>query len=83
MKNIIIFVNVIALLVLLSSCSTTTSNTTTDSSGNVYRLVSAAKGDQVEIWEKIKPLDTNSWYTPTLASLIYTNLPKEFNPLMR
>lgn len=59
-----------------------------DSSGQKYRFVSPeivnANGTTTaELWEKIEPLDTNHWYTPTLASKIYTNQPPLFNSLMR
>lgn len=60
----------------------------TDSMGNQYRFVSPetknADGSvTTELWEKIKPLDTNRWYTPTLGSRFDTNHPPLFNSLMR
>ena len=60
----------------------------TDINGKKYRFVSPAMVNSngvkmVELWERIDPLDTNRWYTPDLASEIYTNNPKSFIPLMR
>mgnify|MGYP007121596309 FL=1 len=60
----------------------------TDSMGNQYRMVSPetknADGSvTTELWEKIKPLDTNRWYTPTLGSRFDTNHPPLFNSLMK
>ena len=60
----------------------------TDSNGYKYRLVEREKKlsnntVQTELWERIEPLDTNRWYTPTLSSKINTNSPPLFNSLMR
>lgn len=38
---------------------------------------------QVELWERIKPLDTNHWYTPALKPESQTNLTPMFNSLSR
>lgn len=59
-----------------------------DVHGYQYRLVSLEKkiSDGIflsEIWEKIKPLETNHWYTPTLSSKEDTNAPLMFNSLGR
>lgn len=66
----------------------TSNGIATDSMGNQYRMVSPetknADGSvTTELWEKIKPLDTNRWYTPTLGSRFDTNHPPLFNSLMR
>ena len=46
--------------------------------GNEYRLVSketklADGSTVVELWERIKPLDTNRWYMRTLSSIKDSN----------
>lgn len=60
----------------------------TDYDGKKYKLVQAAKdlGNgiyQSDLWERIDPLETNHWYTPTLGSVMDTNSPLIFNSLMR
>lgn len=60
----------------------------TDARGQKYRFVSPEMANAngtttAELWEKIEPLDTNHWYTPTLASKFDTNNPPLFNSLMR
>lgn len=60
----------------------------TDVSGKKYRFVSPAMANAngtvtVELWERIEPLDTNRWYTPTLGSKMDTNSPPMFHSLMR
>lgn len=59
-----------------------------DINGYKYRLVSLEKSlggvlSQSELWERIDPLETNHWYTPTLASKKNTNSSPMFNTLMR
>ena len=58
-----------------------------DSNGYKYRFVRpemVVNGmTQVELWERIDPLVTNRWYTPTLASKFDTNHPPTFNSLMK
>lgn len=60
----------------------------TDTLGQKYRLVEREKSlgnnlTQAELWEKIEPLDTNRWYTPSLGSKMDTNNPPIFNSLSR
>ena len=59
----------------------------TDASGYRYQLVEPEKMvdgmTMVALWERIEPLDTKKWYTPTLASKFDTNRPPTFNSLMR
>ena len=62
--------------------------TVVDASGRTYRFVSPeiknADGTAtVELWERIDPMDTNRWYTPTLGSKYDTNHPPLFNSLSR
>lgn len=62
--------------------------TVVDTIGYKYRLIQPEKVLsnnilQVELWERIDPLDTNRWYTPTLASKLYTNNPPLFNSISR
>jgi hypothetical protein len=44
----------------------------TDFAGNKYKLVQPAYvsngQNYVSLWQKIQPLNTNNWYTPTLSS---------------
>lgn len=59
-----------------------------DSLGHTYKLVESERKltnglAQVELWERIEPLDTNHWYTPILSSLKDTNNPPIFQSLMR
>lgn len=59
-----------------------------DIHGYKYRLVSSEKVisdtiSQVEIWERVNPLDTNHWYTPTASSRLNTNQVMMFQTLMR
>jgi len=60
----------------------------TDVRGQKYRFVSPEMANAdgtvtVELWEKIEPLDTKRWYTPSLGSKLDTNNPPIFNSLMR
>lgn len=60
----------------------------TDYLGNQYRMVSPeivnSNGTTTaELWERIQPLETNHWYTPSLGSRFDTNHPPIFTSLMR
>lgn len=59
-----------------------------DVHGYKYRLVSLEKKldgplSQSELWERIDPLETNHWYTPTLSSKRDINSMLMFNSLAR
>lgn len=47
---------------------------------DVVKLDGASLAD---VWERVDPLVTNKWYTPTLGSTIFTNDPPSFNTLFR
>jgi hypothetical protein len=87
MKNLI--VTLIGMCFVLVSCSPQpTEVRTIDIHGYKYRLVSVEKQlgpgmTQSELWERIEPLDTNHWYTPTLSSKVNSNSAPMFNSLMR
>lgn len=59
-----------------------------DVHGYKYRLIKLEEKvsetmSQVELWERIEPLITNRWYTPTLSSKQDTNSPVMFNSIIR
>jgi len=72
-----------ALLSFLTGCrppQPSIPETVTDINGYVYRLISPEKSlgngmVQVELWERIEPLETNHYYTPTLGSKINGGTP--------
>ena len=58
-----------------------------DIAGRKYKkrtdaVISDAWGN-ADIWERVEPLVTDKWYTPTLGSTIFTNDPPSFNSLFR
>lgn len=73
------FLILVGLLCLLVSCAPKPVTVTVD--GDLYTRVSPATNGFVELWEKKG--DTNRWYTPSLTSLVNTNLPLLFVPLPR
>lgn len=84
MKTLIVLFGICLLMV---SCSPK-QVFVTDTQGYKYRLVEREKKltdniSQTELWERVEPLDTNHWYSPTLASKFDTNNPPMFNSLMR
>lgn len=50
----------------------------TDEAFNVVTGIGTA-----DIWERIDPLDTTRWYTPTLTSKTFHDSPTSFNSLYR
>lgn len=67
------------LAMILLGC--TPAPTTVVVDGNVYKKISPANGNQVELWEKKG--DTNRYYTPSLEWMVHTNLTPSFNALPR
>ena len=57
-----------------------------DGNGYKYRKLTEEKLTngigRIDIWERIDPLVTNKWYTPSLSSRIHSNS-VEFNSLYR
>lgn len=58
-----------------------------DAEGRKYqKRTDAVKSTDIsvaEVWERVEPLVTNRWYTPSLGSVIFTNEPPSFNSLFR
>lgn len=58
-----------------------------DSAGRKYKkrtdVVKGDDWDRADVWERVDPLVTNRWYTPSLGSTMFTNDPPSFNTLFR
>ena len=72
---------------ILVGCSN--KSTVTDGNGYKYQQITAASSSttngiiQDAVWQRISPLDTNHWYTPTLSYLQNTNSIPSFLPLAK
>lgn len=76
------------LSLVLTACVSKQQLIVSDVDGNKYQLVEKSiKIDTftatIEKWQRISPPDTNHWYSKTLTSQIYTNLPSTFDRFNR
>ena len=83
MKNILF---VLSLSVFLIGCGK--QSVVTDSNGYQYKMikseqVSSNGQTSVALWQRVKPLDTNRYYTPTLEWQTNTNGTPSFNPIAK
>ena len=77
---------VLAIGLIVAGCSKSIS-TVTDGNGYKYQQVSTSLTTNGiihdAVWQRVSPLDTNHWYTPTLSYLQNTNSVPSFLPLAK
>ena len=58
-----------------------------DVNGFTYKKISSGiktqDGDRTDIWQRISPLDTNNYYTPTVIWLVNNNTTHSFAKLIK
>ena len=63
------------------------SNVVTDAQGYQYKLVSKGgptqDGDRVDVYQRVKPVDTNEFFTPSLQWILNTNETPSFVTLSK
>lgn len=77
------------LLLLLTGCATapTQPERVTDEKGYVYELVQpamrTAEFEDIALWERIQPQDTNRWWTPSLDWQLHPQNVPSFKSVMK
>lgn len=76
-------------LLFLTGCATTPPQPerATNELGQVFELVQPAIKDgdftDIELWERVSPPDTNSFYTPSLEWQLYPTNPPSFKAILK